>query len=127
MCYDVLMNVTIRRIFLVDSLGALVSAFLLGVILPVLHFIKMPHFMLYLLGGIALLFSTYSFLCSLFGQNKKTLLLPIICANILYCISTLLVLLLHTDQIGKWDYTYFTIEIIVILILVNREWNVFKG
>ena len=60
-----------KLIFLIDGFGAILSVFLLGFVLVQLEsIIGMPSQTLYILTGIAGVFSIYSFFCS-FRITKK--------------------------------------------------------
>ena len=55
-----------KKLFLIDGLGALVSAFFLGVVLVRLEsFFGIPPFILYFLAFLPCLFAAYDFFCYL--------------------------------------------------------------
>ncbi len=115
-----------RKLFLIDSLGALVSALMLGVVLVKLEPIfGVPSKTLYFLAAIACVFSIYSFLGFL-GITKKwrPYMTIIATANLLYCCLTIgMVSYLH-EQVSILGYLYFIGEILIISILAFIELKV---
>jgi hypothetical protein len=111
------------KIFLLDGLGAALSAVFLGVVLVRLEkFIGMPPSTLYALAGLALLLSAYSLSCHFFvTADRKNLLRIIIAANLLYCLLTFILMLAHRADLTVWAWTYFILEILVILAIVRLE------
>ncbi len=122
------MNIKPKTIFLIDGLGAILSAFLLGVVL--IHYqelIGMPEKVLYFLAFIPCLFIIYSFSCFFFlRDNWRSFLKYIALANFLYCILSIAMMMVHRDSLTTLGYTYFVIEIIVVLIVVGVEYQVYK-
>ncbi|WP_157766060.1 hypothetical protein [Aquimarina aggregata] len=111
------------KLFLVDSLGALVTATLLGLVLSRFEtFFGIPKQVLYILSSIALLFSFYSFFCYLFLiKNWKPFLKIITLANIIYCCSTIVVLIYFARQLTPASIAYFVTELFIIGILIHVE------
>ena len=112
-----------RTLFLIDGLGALVSALLLGVVLVQLEsFIGMPIAVLYYLAGAALLFFLYSLSCYWWFPNKwRPFLRAIAIVNLIYCLITLGLTIYFFDQLSFWGLGYFLIEIIIIVVLAIIE------
>ncbi len=115
-----------QKLFLVDSLGALLSAILLGLVLA--RFEKtfgMPQNVLYVLAVIPCIFTLYSFLCFL---NKTVHWQPfmkiIATANLLYCCLTAALMVYFYQKITVLGLIYFFIEIIIIIILAFIEWEI---
>jgi len=115
-----------KKIFLVDSLGALLTAFLTGVILVQLEsIIGMPSGILYILATIAFGFAVYSFLCFLFLPKKWSLFLKTIAiANALYCFVALFLAIYLHPQVSNLGLLYFLLECFVVGIIVNLEWRI---
>jgi len=84
------MVVNERNIFLFDGIGALVSVFLLGVLLPAYQgLIGMPLHILYLLCSAPVLYLIYDAYCFwLVNHRNPQWLKAIILANSFYCIVT---------------------------------------
>ena len=115
-----------KILFLVDSLGALLSAFLLGVILYQYDsFFGMPQTELGYLAALACLFAVYSFL----GYLKITVywrsyLRIIAIINLSYCVLTLALVFYHWEILTSLGILYFVLEIIIVTILARVEWMV---
>lgn len=117
-----------RELFLLDAIGALSTAFLIGVVLTRFEsWIGLPRSILYSLAGIAITFSLYSFTCSRFELKAPRLALGlIILGNSFYCALTLSLLILFREDLTVWAYLYFLGEIAVILTLIALECAVFR-
>jgi uncharacterized membrane protein YuzA (DUF378 family) len=115
-----------RKLFLIDSLGALVSAIMLGAVLTQFEeTFGVPQRILYLLAGIAGLFSIYSFVCFLSnGTNCKPRLKIIAIANLLYCMLTAGLIFSMYDKITGMALIYFLGEISIIISLAVIELKV---
>ena len=123
------MKINQRNIFLIDGLGACVSALFLGVLLVELeaHF-GMPRMVLYYLAGLAGLFAIYSLTCHFRKpHNWQPFLMAIIIANLLYsCLTTGLVIY-FIEPLTNLGLAYFVLEVIIIWIIVWLEWNTLKS
>lgn len=118
-----------RQLFLVDALGASVTAFLTGVVLA--HFeayIGMPRNVLYPLAMVACVFAVYSFSCYFFsGKKWRPLLRGIAAANVLYCCVTLALAAAWYTSLTALGWCYFLGEMLVVGCLVWVEWRVSKA
>ena len=87
-------RMTIKKLFLLDALGALLSAFFLGVLLPLFQvYVGVPLFLLYILAMLAAGLALYSFSCFLLVKRKRYLhLLRML--NAAYCAFTLCLVIL---------------------------------
>ena len=112
-----------RRLFLIDGQGALLSAFFLGVVLVYFEEnIGMPGPTLYFLAVIASGFAVYSLSCYLIQPvNYRPYVLAIATLNLLYCSLTLGLVIYHRNSLSLLGFSYFILEIIVIVILVYSE------
>ncbi len=112
-----------RMLFAVDAVGAFITASLLyGVLRKYPVFFAMSHDILSCLALIAVLFSVYSFACFAIMPLRWPYYLRIISiANLLYCILTMVYLILYRQYITVWDIAYFLGEIMVIVSLVYVE------
>lgn len=115
-----------QRIFLLDGLGAIVSASLLLLISSLFPtFFHFPQKSIYLLAGIAYLFAAYSLFFSQKTSTKWPLFLQLIAtANILYCLATLILVLVYFPHLSLFETVYFLAEIIIVLTLVYVEFRV---
>lgn len=112
-----------NRLFLIDGLGAVLSALMLGGVLahwePVFG---MPKPELYVLAGIAVVFAVYSLLCSWrLKGNWRPFLLGIGFANFFYCGLTLGLVIWHWDSLTLLGILYFIGESLIVLSLVSIE------
>ncbi len=112
-----------RGLFLIDALGALTSAILLGLILPYFkEFIGMPKHILWVLAIVALLFFFCSISCYLkLPVNLKYYMRGIAIANFLYCILTTSLLIFFWLEVTLLGRVYFIGELILIMGLVLLE------
>lgn len=117
---------TYKQLFLIDGIGALVSALFLGLILVQLKtYIGMPVQILYLLALLALVFAIYSFSCHLASPKRWRFFLKLIALiNSSYCLLTLVLVVRNYDSLTLLGLTYFVVEMLVILMLVKVEWRV---
>ena len=115
-----------RKFFLLDSIGALLSAIMLGLVLASFEAVfGMPPKVLYLLSLIACVFTVYSFFCYLkFPLNWKPFLRAIAIANGLYCCLTIALVIYFYASLTVIGLIYFVIELIIVAILVAIELKV---
>ncbi len=121
-----LTNLDFKKLFLIDGLGALLTALLLSQVLARFESVfGMPREILWGLAGMAGCFAIYSFLCHLFiEENGKPYLKGIAAANTIYCITTLGLVIYLKESLTYLGVAYFIGEIVIILILVRLEFNV---
>jgi amino acid transporter len=114
------------KIFLLDSLGALLTTIIIGVVLTNFQeYIGMPLDILFTLAGVALIFCVYSISCFVFlKKNWKPFLKAIAIANLLYCLATTVLIITFYPQLTILGLLYFIGEIIVIVVLVYFEFLV---
>lgn len=112
-----------RKLFLADSVGALVSALMLGMVLVKFENVfGVPQKTLYALSFTACIFSIYSFVCFLANmKNWKPYLKFIAIVNLLYCFITLALIIYLCKTLTVLGLTYFVLEIILITILAIIE------
>ena len=112
-----------KKLFLIDSLGALLSAFLLGVVLVRFESsFGMPRNVLYFLSITACTMSIYSFMnYLLIKKNRKYYLKIIAYINLLYCCLTLGLALYFNKELTTLGLIYFLSELTVIITLVIVE------
>lgn len=117
-----------KKLFLIDSIGAFTTAFLLYVVLRNFHeYFGMPAMILTYLAVIAVIFCIYSMVCFLVITTHWTPFIWVISiANLLYCLLTFGLLLLYAPQLTTFGIAYFLGEIAIIAGLVYVELNVVK-
>ncbi len=112
-----------RKLFVIDGLGALLSAFLLGVVLVQLkHLIGVPSQTLYILASIPVLFAVYDLVCFYrWREGHSKYLKYIAFANILYCVFSIVMMINHAHSLTALGWTYFIIEILIVLAIALIE------
>ena len=112
-----------NRLFLTDSLGALMSAFFLGIIMASFEsFFGMPRLILYALSLVACIYAMYSYWCHLRNhENWQPYLKAISIANFLYCLITIGFVFYFYHQLTIWGLTYFLLELMVLAVLIIVE------
>lgn len=114
-----------KRLFLIDFIGALISAASLGLLLASLESVfGVPATTLYVLAAIALGFFAYSFTSYLrLKRNWSPYLRGIATLNLLYCgLTAVLVFFVHTD-VTLLGALYFIGEILLVAPLALLELN----
>ena len=118
------MDINTKKLFLIDGIGAMVSALFLGVVLVWLKDkIGMPVNILYLLAILPIFFAIYSFSCYFFKENSKPLLKGIATLNLLYCFLTIGLLFFYDHNLTFLGWTYFIAELIVLAVLIFLEFK----
>lgn len=117
------MNWQSNRIFLIDGIGALLTAFLLGFVLARFEeYVGMPPSILYLLSAIAFTYAIYSLTCRLkIKGNWKPYLKIIAFANLAYCVITLSLVIFYYSNLTALGLGYFVLEIVIIVVLAKIE------
>jgi FtsH-binding integral membrane protein len=118
-----------RTLFLVDGAGALVTALIVGVVLPALgEHIGTPRPVLRALAITAAVFAAYSLTCAA-TQPTRWLgyLRGIALANAGYCLVTAAVLVRFAAALHVLDWLYFVGEIVVVGALVALELRVARA
>ena len=112
-----------KRLFLIDSLGAILTAFNLAVILAGFEeYFGMPVDVLYFLAGIACIFAVYSCICYYHFPNRwPPFLKAIAIANLLYCCLTMGFVIAYYLQLTALGVSYFLLELIIVVGLVSIE------
>ena len=116
-------KLSIKKIFLIDSIGALFSTFMHGFILAYFEeYIGVPKDILYKLAIVAFVFFVYSFTSFIRGKQQKPLFLKTIAIlNISFCIITFYLLFHYSDTMSFLGYWYFISEIILVVLLAKVE------
>jgi FtsH-binding integral membrane protein len=115
-----------RTLFLVDGVGALVTALLVGVVLPALgELIGTPRPVLRALALTAAVFAAYSPTCAATRPMRwPGYLRGIALANLGYCLVTAALLIRFSATLHTLDWLYFAGEIVVMCALVTVELRV---
>ncbi|MEP5614050.1 MAG: hypothetical protein ABJP45_17490 [Cyclobacteriaceae bacterium] len=112
-----------KSLFLLDGIGALVSAILLGVVLVLFEsIIGMPVPALYFLACFPCLFLLYDLSCYFsIKRNWSTYIKVIAIANLLYCCLSIGLVVFHFQRLTQLGLIYFLLEFTVVLVLVRIE------
>lgn len=112
-----------RRLFLVDGIGAVVTAaLLLGLLANFEGFFGVPRSQIHVLAAIAGLFAVYSVTCYLANPANWRLFLKVIaCANLAYCCFTLVLVFFFSAGVTAWGMAYFVGESLIVGGLVFLE------
>ena len=115
-----------KKLFLTDSIGALISAFFLGFILVwVKEIIGMPIQVLYILFSLAFIYAIYSICCYFFINNNWQTYLNIIgFANLTHCIITVGLIIQFYNKLTILGLTYFGIELVIVFCILIIEFKV---
>lgn len=121
-------NTNPRKLFLYDGLGALLSAFLLGVVLVQFEwFFGIPKTSLYFLAFLPCLFAVYDFVhYRKMDNNISAPLKGIAIVNLLYCCLSLAIAFYHFDVITIYGWIYIVNEILIVVAIANIELKVAK-
>ena len=116
------------KIFLLDGAGALLTATSIALVNKYGNeLFGLPYEVLTMLSSIAFIFAFYSLsIYFLKAKATKKFLLPIMIANLLYCILSAGVVLFFRSELTLVGFLYFIFEIIVILTLVYLENEIYK-
>jgi hypothetical protein len=117
-----------KQLFMIDGIGALVSATLLGIFLPQFESIfGIPISALYWLAIFPCLFAFYDFYCYFWIKTKVTKYLTGLAAiNVMYCVLSIIVAYYHHNSITTFGWLYILMEITVVLLLANLEYSTAK-
>lgn len=117
------MTLAPKQLFLVDGLGGMLSALLLGVVLVRFETaFGMPRKVLYFLSCLAGMYALYSFLSYWRTKEKwRPYMQAIAIANLLYCCLTIGLVIYHRQELTALGVTYFLLEVVVITGLIIME------
>jgi hypothetical protein len=113
------LNATPKKLFLTDSLGALITASLLtGLLANFNLYFGMPQNVLYVLASVACGFAVYSALCYFFvTTNWKPYLRFIGISNLLYCCATIALVVYFYQDLTALGVIYFAGEVGIVVTL----------
>jgi hypothetical protein len=117
------MTLAPKQLFMIDSLGGMISALLLGVVLTRFETtFGMPQKELHFLSSLACVYAVYSFLNYWrFKGNWRPYMQAIAIANLLYCCLTIGLVIYHRHVLTKFGFIYFFLEVVVIICLIIME------
>lgn len=117
------MTLAPKQLFLMDGVGGMLSALVLGVVLARFEAVfGMPKKVLYFLSCLACVYAIYSFLS--YWRVKihwKSYMQVIAVANLLYCCLTIGLVIYHYRTLTRLGLGYFLLEVVVIVSLAIVE------
>lgn len=115
-----------KTIFLVDSIGAFLSAFCLMIISRFYsNYFGINPSTFQLLTILPILFCIYSACCYLLIKRSfKSFILIIAIANFLYCLITLVLMFTLYSELTILGLSYFVIELMIIALIISIEFKV---
>ena len=121
-------KLTPKRLFLIDGIGALLSAFMLGIVLVRYEsFFGIPTGTLQNLAKLALGLVVYD-ITSYTGKARNSIyflqFLPF--ANLTYCALSIAYIWPHHEKITTSGWIYIIGEFIIVLLLAQFEWRFAK-
>jgi hypothetical protein len=124
-----MISVQPKRIFLIDALGALLSAAMLGLVLTRFESnFGMPVKTLHLLALIPIFYFIYSFFCFVkTPRHWRKYLRGIAIANLIYCLLTIGTVFSHFGQLTLLGIAYFVGEMAIIIALAMFELRLSNG
>jgi len=116
----------VKRLFLLDVAGALLSAILLGIVLVQLDWlIGIPRPTLHLLAAIPCFFAVYDMYCYFkIEKDIGKFLKGIAIMNILYCCLSIILAFLHFQEMLFLGWVYIIVEVIIVVSLAVFELRV---
>jgi len=116
-------KMTSKKFLLIDGLGAILTCFMHGVVLPrLIDVVGMPKNILLALAFVALIFANYS-LSSYFllPKNWWRNLRNIAYANLLFCVVSIVLVVLNFSSLSNWGLAYFVGEVVLVSLLAAYE------
>ena len=117
-----------KKLFLIDGLGAILSAFLLGFVLVKLEQVfGIPSKTLYFLATMPVFFAIYDLYCA--RKNNDDLgqfMRGIAIINLIYCCISIVFAFYHFGTITIFGWSYLLMEILIIITLASIEFKVAK-
>ncbi|MDC1081262.1 hypothetical protein OAQ15_04075 [Flavobacteriaceae bacterium] len=114
-----------KKLFLIDGFGAILSAFLLGVILVKFEEIfGIPNYVLYFLATIPIFLLIYDIFCYYRHLKIGFLLKGIAVLNLIYCCASIGLISYHFSTITILGWAFIIFEIIIVSFLAMIEFRV---
>lgn len=113
------------KLLALDGAGALLSTFLLGVVMVKWQpFFGMPTHVLYLLAAVPCGFTLFDLIwITLIKRDYQIALRTIACLNIGYIFLSLTLCFWHYTHLTLWGWLYILSEVIIVGFLAIWEWS----
>lgn len=118
-----------NKLFQIDGIGAIISAFLLGVVLVKFESLfGIPKATLFFLAALPCLFAIYDlYYCLNIDQQSGKALKRIAIVNLIYCCLSVGLAFFHWEHITVLGWGYILVEIVIVCLLVAVELRVAKS
>jgi hypothetical protein len=115
-----------KWVFILDASGALLSALMLGLVLPAIQeWVGMPLRVLRLLSIIPVVYLIYDLLVYYRTRSNFRIFIRVIALlNLAYCILSVGLMLLHWTNLTTLGKLYFLGECLIIIVIASLEWKV---
>jgi hypothetical protein len=112
-----------RKLFLLDGIGAIISALFLGVVLYQFEtFFGMPRPALVPLAGAAVGFAIFSLTCAAVQPKNWRIFVRLIASfNFIYAVVTFVILIRGNHPLTPFGVVYFVNELIVLALIITLE------
>ena len=122
-------NKHLKNLFLLDGFGALLSAFLIGIVLVKLEsYFGIPKSTLYFLAALPCLFAIYDFYCYFkVERDLGKFLKGIAIVNLLYCCLSIGLAFYHYQEITYLGWAYVLVEVFIVIGIAVIELRAAKG
>jgi hypothetical protein len=119
------MKINPKHLFLIDGIGAILSAISLGVVLVMFdQFFGMPRTTLYVLAIFPCFFAGYDFLCLILKPpGVSNYLKGFAAMNFFYCLLSVGAVWLHHNDLTVYGWIYFIGEVIIVVLLSFVEFR----
>lgn len=117
-----------HKLFLIDGLGALLSASMLGGILVRFNdLVGMPTSILFFLAFFPIIYVVYDVYCyQTITSNLVQKIKGIVSLNILYCCISIVAVFWYKENLTTIGHFYFIAEILIIIVLIGVELKAVK-
>ena len=120
----------LKKVFQLDLVGAVLSAIILGLILPFWQpCFGIPLAVLRLLAFCAIFLSVFDLACIFLLKKESRIqyaVSTIIGLNVMYLLLSIIVIIMHWDLITLWGHGYLFLEIVVLIGLIYFERKTLK-
>jgi len=120
----------LKKVFQLDLVGAVLSAIILGLILPLWQpCFGIPLAVLRLLAFCAIFLSVFDLACIFLLKKESRIqyaVSTIIGLNVMYLLLSIIVIIMHWDLITLWGHGYLFLEIVVLIGLIYFERKTLK-
>jgi len=120
---------TTKQVLLIDAAGALLSAIMLGLVLPhLVDYVGMSPNVLRALAVPPLVFIIFDIIAYRWSEDRWRQAVAIIAvANVVYCCISIFLMYQHKDILLPFGYLYFVVEVIIVLVVAGVEFKIARS